>query len=298
MKTNKLIFAATAVVLVILAIFLFKEQPNPDDGRIVVGITDAAASIDSVSSILITVNKVEMEGSGGWVTVASSPKQYDLLDLRDSGDISLYAESDIKAGTYNQMRLMVSKVVVVANGVEKEAKLPSGELKIVGKFVVNKGKTSTVVVDFLADKSLHVTGIGEFIFAPVVKVESRSEANVEVSSGGVIAIIGGKIETDAVLGMDENGEIKSNFVLDPNARLDIVGGALKIMVQGESDASVKISSKSAVDAAIMGGYIDSALSVKFTTKDGKKVWRVIGTKTLFPKTVYVDAVTGAILGVE
>lgn len=295
---NKLIVGIIAVLLVVVGVYSFRQGPNPEAGRVVVGIKDAAASIDNVTSILITVNKVEMESSsGGWVTVGSMPKQYDLLKLRDSGAISLYADSNIKAGTYNQIRLHVSRVVVIANGEEKEAKLPSGELKIVGKFVVNVGKTSTVVVDFLADKSLHVTGIGEFVFAPVIAVESRSEANV-TTSGSAITIIGGKTDTSTTFGMDENGEIKSNFVLDQNARIDIVNGALKIMTAGETSSSIKVTAKSAVEAATMGGYIDIALSVKLTTKDGKTAWRVIGTKTLVTKIVYVDAVTGAILKVE
>ena len=58
MRKDKLVMIGGAGLLVVIVMFAFQKGPNPDDGRIVVGIKDAAASIDTVRSILITVNKV------------------------------------------------------------------------------------------------------------------------------------------------------------------------------------------------------------------------------------------------
>lgn len=299
MQIKRFLMGVGVVFLFAGALYFADKGPNPEEGRVVVGITDAAASIESVKAINIKIDKVEIESlSDGWVTIASSPKQYDLLKLRDSGDIILHARTSIPAGIYRQIKLTVGKVVIEANGSVRDAKMPVNQINIMSKIVVNKGRTSTVVVDFLADKSLHVTGIGEFVFAPVMDIESRSDANVETGSGGAITIIGGKTESDLNLGMNENGQIKTNFALSQNARIDIVGGALKIMTDGEGEPALKISAKSAVDAAMMGGYVDTALSIKFAQKDGKSAWRVYGEKALAPQTIYVDAVTGAIISVE
>ena len=89
-------------------------------GKIIFGITDAAASMSNISSVLITVDSAQIHSEQkGWIAVANEPKQYDLLALKQSGGIALIADTVVDMGTYNQVRLLVSKVVVVENGVQK-----------------------------------------------------------------------------------------------------------------------------------------------------------------------------------
>lgn len=224
------------VVVVALGALLLNQQKSAivtssydpkTQGKVIFGITDAAADMSGVSSVFITINKIEIYSAvNGWATVSNETKQYDLLALKQAGAVSLLANANVNAGTYDQVKLMVSKVAVVKNGVEQEAKLPSGELKIMGDTVVNADKTLTVVFDFIADKSLHITGNGKFIFAPVIKVKKTRDVSVELKSNNEITIMGGNQENDEDFGMDEKGEVKNNFELKGKLEIDGGGGIL------------------------------------------------------------------------
>ncbi|OGZ64025.1 MAG: hypothetical protein A3A98_03710 [Candidatus Staskawiczbacteria bacterium RIFCSPLOWO2_01_FULL_40_39] len=312
MENNKNIILTVVIVALIalaaLGVYYYNQEiPENGDsttngteqGKMILGITDAAASMENISSVWLTVNKVEIhDETKGWIVVSNETKQYDLLALKQSGAIALLATADIDAGTYNQVRIMVSKVVVVENGVEKEAKLPSKELKIVGRFVVNEDKTSTAVFDFLADKSLHVTGNGKIIFAPVIKLDSKSNADVQVKTNSEVTINGGRKEDEKTVGMDEKGELKVNFILDTKDGVDILGDVIKIMVKGESESNAKISANTAIDTAVDKGYLDVALSVKMTTQNNTKAWMVSGLKDLELKNILINASTGTVITAE
>ncbi len=219
-----------ALVIVALGVALFHlpvnksttSAPAAGQGKVVVGISDASTAIQGVSSIMLTVDTVEVQSAAqGWVTISSSSKQYDLLQLKQSGAVALLANANLHAGTYDQIRLTISKVLVTASGTVQEAKLPSGTLKIVGRIVVEEGKTATAVLDFKADKSLHATGNGKFILAPVVNLKTKSDASVEERSDDTLKINGGKNEDEVNVGMDEHGDTKDNFELDANAKIEI-----------------------------------------------------------------------------
>jgi hypothetical protein len=225
MNKNTTLYIVLIIVVVGLGVYFLNKPSayNPvTQGKVVLGVTDASADMTGVSSVVITVNKVAIHStSSGWVTISSGVKEYDLLTLKKSGVVSLLAQTNVTAGTYDQIRLNISKVVVVRNNVQTEAKLPSSELKIIGKIVVNADKTSTAVFDFMADKSLHATGDGKFIFAPVIRIEKTSDANVEVKMNDELSITGGNRENDEDVGMDEKGEVREDFELKGNLEIDV-----------------------------------------------------------------------------
>lgn len=199
-------------------------------GRAVFSVTDAAADMGTISKIEMTISGLEVHSvANGWVTVATAPRTYSLLELNERDESQLLAEADLQLGTYDQVRLQVDKVVVTAkDGAKSEAKLPSGEIKINTNLVVTSEGTSSVNFDFLADKSLHTTGSGDYIYAPVVKTETRSNSEISIESNGVVKIDGGKVESTETVGMDVDGAIKTNFEIG-NKKLDIgTDGKLKL----------------------------------------------------------------------
>jgi hypothetical protein len=216
------------LALVIASIFLAGCTQTPT-GRVLFAVSDAAADMGSVIGVSITVDSVEVQNDANqWVTVSSSPKTYDLLALKATGVQALLADVQLKEGTYNQVRLIISKVVVTdANGTH-DAKLPSNELKIVGRLVVDANSTSTAVFDFVADESLHMTGDGQYILAPVVRLETRNRANASVESDKSVRIEGGNVVSSDKYGMDANGEFGKGHMIPANADLTI-----------ESDGKVK-----------------------------------------------------------
>mgnify|MGYP001593710064 CR=1 FL=1 len=53
-----------------------------------------------------------------------------MLELKSQNSLAVLADTEVKAGIYDQVRLDISKVIVVDAQGEHEAKLPSSVLKI------------------------------------------------------------------------------------------------------------------------------------------------------------------------
>ncbi len=235
-------------------------------GSAVFAISDTAVDMGAVTSIKLTVDSVNVHAQGGaWTTVSSSAKTFDLLELRAKGTTQLMAQADLQAGTYDQMELNVSKVVVVDAKGEHEAKLPSGKLQIKGSLEVKPEATATANFDFLADQSLHVTGEGRYILAPVIQLETKADAKVtvheaDVKSNNEVVISGGTTTTSAQVGMDIEGNVDAGLRVTPDAVLSI--GASGKLVQLKGQALV-LGTVKAVDTA--NG------TVTVTTKGGSEL---------------------------
>lgn len=250
---KKIIWLIIIIIIIIAAVAIFGDNKggsssaqgtysNEDiasgKGRVIVGITDAAADMGSVTNIEVTVESVEVQSSAeGWVEVSDNAQTYDLLALKAENKTELFADAELDAGTYNQIRLNVSDVTVTTDdGEEAEAKLPSGTIKINGTVNVEEQSNTAVTADFLADQSLHVTGNGKFIFAPVVNVKSQSGANVTVDTDNGLSVQGGRVDANITVGMDARGAVKANAKINPNAAVEI-GDEGKINVSAGQGAS-------------------------------------------------------------
>ena len=221
-----LIFILLIAALISACSLQPQSQPSQStqEGRAVFTMTDDAANMDEVTSIKITVNSIKvLNESESWITVSNEQQTYDLLKLKSSGTQVLLAEYNLTPGTYNQIRLSISQIVVTDASGDHMAKLPSGELKIVGKLVINENSTSTVKFDFIVDESLHLTGNGTYIFAPVVKLETRQRANVDLRFRENVRISDGKIDDDRKEGMDIEGNFGEGYHINENSRLVIKG---------------------------------------------------------------------------
>ena len=241
MKRIVLVILLMSVLLLAVACTpqapLVKEQVTEEgmakaaenEGRVVFTITDAAADMGTVTSVMLTVDRVQVHNAAeGWVTVSSEQKTFDLLKLKAEASQELLADVDLKEGDYQQLRLDISNVVVVDDKGEHEAKLPSGELKIVGGFTVTANSTSTAAFDFLVDESLHVTGNGEYILAPVVKLETREDAEVEVKADKKVVIKGGKVKANLTVGMDVDGNVGVGLKIAKDAKVSLGKGKIAV----------------------------------------------------------------------
>lgn len=235
MKIINLLLALLLVVF--LAGCVQSSQQNTiENGRAVFLITDAAADMGTVTSVKITVDSVSAHSqTEGWVTVSSTPKTYDLLQLKAEGSKVLLADVTLKDGDYEQVRLDVSKVVVTDAQGEHEAKLPSGELKIVGNFSVKPNMTAAVTFDFIADESLHITGNGKYIFAPVVQLETHENADVEIKADSKVEIKSGNVKTNIKVGMDLDGNVGLGLGIPKNEDIIDVDGKLKLVIAQKVD---------------------------------------------------------------
>jgi len=180
----------------------------------------------SVTSIGVIVSSVSVHSAGsGWITVSSVPQAFDLMQLRSSGAQSLLADANLTSGKYDQIRLEISSVTVTDSSGSHTAKLPSGDLTIKGEFNVAANSTTSLSLDFLADKSLHVTGNGMYILAPVVHLQGKegSDIQIDASAKDNVKVRGGSARIDIQVGMDEKGEVGENLSIPADANITIGG---------------------------------------------------------------------------
>lgn len=207
---------------------------SKSQGRVIFALKDEFVSLDQIESILFTVKEMQVQNPAkGWITVMAEPKVYDLVKIYKSGTMEFLSEFYLDPGTYNQLRMVVGKVMIIKKGSAspEEAKLPSGELKIPARLQVVKGENSSVEIDILSEKSLHTATDGKYIFMPVVRIETRSNVTSFQVRQNLVTIIGGSAVYDASFGMDENGNAKDNYRLSPAAKLEITDDKIKIIPQ-------------------------------------------------------------------
>lgn len=234
-----------------------QASPPSANGQMIYTISDVASDMGAVARIDVTVSSIIMHRSGndwstGWATITSVPKTYDLIALKASGAQSLLADVNMTPGTYDQMRLSITSVMVTdSNGVHS-AKLPSGDLTIKGQFTVSANSTTHINLDFLADKSLHVTGNGQYILAPVIHLAEKNNAEVDSSNKMDVKVRGGRMHTDMEVGMNENGEMGEGMMISGNLNLSI-GDDGRIRVNEKKEDIIPYNSSLAVEGETCGG---------------------------------------------
>ena len=218
------------------------------DARVVFAVTDAAVNMNSVSSVEVTIDDVSVYSpSRGWVDVMDDEVVVDLMGLRELGRQVLLSDTDVEAGTYSQISMEVSDVVITDRGGEEDAVLVNDEFVFDAQLVAREGQTSSVLFDFLLDESLYAARDGEYVFVPAVQLQTRSGAQVDAASGDNVIIGGGTIGTDARFGMNIAGDVVEGFRLPANAVLDVNAvGLVEIVSGGQGMAGVNASGNQSV----------------------------------------------------
>ncbi|MGE5438197.1 MAG: DUF4382 domain-containing protein [Syntrophothermus sp.] len=168
-------------IMLILTTFMIAACSNSTDpgneGRIKINLVDAPATLDSV---IIDVVRVEVHktGSGeedGWIVVNEVNKKYDLLKLTN-GASAVLGDAPLAVGKYTQVRLVLgTDNYLYDNGVKYNLTVPSGQqtgIKLNHNFDIEADNLYEFYLDFNADKSINITGTGEYKLSPVIRIEA------------------------------------------------------------------------------------------------------------------------------
>jgi hypothetical protein len=150
--------------------------PVAGNGFLKIYMIDAPATIDSV---IICVSRVEVHQSGtdttsgNWFIINDSTRYFDLL-LLTNGASAVLGDTTLPAGHYTQIRLIICEgSYVIDNGVRHDLTIPSGMqtgIKLNHPFVIEDGKLYELFLDFNVDKSIIVTGNGEYKLKPTIRI--------------------------------------------------------------------------------------------------------------------------------
>lgn len=189
--------------------FLVMDPPPPD-----------------MAHIWVDVKNLEIHKAGGpWTTIAVDMEPFDLKGIVDMP--AFLADEIVDAGIYTQIRLDVESVIIEVGEEEPYvthiARVPSGNIKLVGCFDVAEGQETEITIDFNGEKSVNVTGNGEYIFKPVIKLLIPESAKPGDDQDD-------EVETLlAVLGQSEDGAI-AEISTDP---ADLETEAIHLQTTGD-----------------------------------------------------------------
>ena len=129
--------------------------------------------IDEAEEIWVTISEINVQKEDvGFITLWSVEKTYDLLKLREEKE--LIADVTLDEGKYTQIRLVVVSGRIVIDGDTHEMKVASSEVKIPFVFNVMEDGATKILLDFEADRSIHVVSAEQYILRPVIRVKSIS----------------------------------------------------------------------------------------------------------------------------
>jgi hypothetical protein len=164
-------------------------------GKLVVNVTDPPPP--DMDSVMVKVEKLEVHRAGGpWTTVAEDMEPFDLKVLEDREE--LLASAIVDPGIYTQIRLEIVSVTIWVDGQDYPAKVPSGNIKLVGSFEVVEGEETEVTLDFIGAQSVHVTGNGQYIFKPVIKLDIPESAKPGNGESETLSALLDQSETGAL----------------------------------------------------------------------------------------------------
>ena len=170
MRIMKIVVAA---LILIGAIFL-AGCINTEKGTLLLKITDAPGDLN-ISEALITISFVEVHIAAGgnnssaeWVTVINETQQFDLIMLENVTDI--LGSQTLEIGIYTQIRLHIDEALVTIDNVQYNLEIPSKTVKLVHQFIIEPEDTTTLILDFDIQDSVHKTGSDKYILQPTIQV--------------------------------------------------------------------------------------------------------------------------------
>ena len=149
--------------------------PAPNkNGELKLTMVDSPANYDAVNIVVTRVEVHMANDTSGWVVVNPVPHTYDLLQLVNGASVVL-GDTSLVPGHYTQIRLIIGDSSnVVVNGVPFPLIIPSGfqtGIKLNHEFDITAGNLYELLLDFNADRSIHLNGTGQYILDPVIRVE-------------------------------------------------------------------------------------------------------------------------------
>jgi hypothetical protein len=224
------------------AIMLFaigcSTSPDTSTGFLEVRMFDAP---DNYEQVNVFVERVEMNRAGSeenWQVVSEPEQQYDLLELTN-GNFEVIADAELETGTYNQIRLILSRENnnVVIDGQEHSLKIPSGSetgIKLNVNAEIVEGIRYVLLLDFVVNRSVVKTGQAPspgYILQPVIRAVSQAE------SGNIGGSVPGDAEALITAYLDDE-EITSTYADPETGSFLLVGldeGSYTVVIEPGSE---------------------------------------------------------------
>jgi hypothetical protein len=133
-------------------------------------------------------------------------------------------QTQLQTRNYDMVELNCSRVRVTNGSGTHEALMINSRLQMECMLEVQTNTMTTAHFDFMANESLHVTTDGQYVFAPVIAVQTRTQAEVQVRNNNEVDISGGTVRTNAQIGMNISGQMGEGLKIQTGTQLQISAG--------------------------------------------------------------------------
>ena len=211
------------------------------------------STTDEYQAVYVTIERIEVHigdgdvGGGKWLTVAEPEQTYDLLELVNGNQAAL-GFATLDTGHYTQMRLYIGDTPSLREGdahpyanyaidlddTVHELKIPSSAIKLVKGLDIIKDRTTGLILDFDAQRSVVKAGSsGQYLLKPTIKVLDTEE-NALIA--GVVDDADGPLEGAGVTAQAtdmENTEIMDPVLIHAGTLTDATGGYMLYLDAGD-----------------------------------------------------------------
>jgi hypothetical protein len=228
-----------------LTLFLACGGGDSGSGMATINVKLVDGPINGFSEINLNVQKVEIAGEAGWITLGTPNRTINLLSLTGGVSATLANGATVPAGHFTQMRLVLGSgnTIKLADGTVADLTTPSAMqsgIKLIVNFDVQPGTTKDVVIDFDAAHSIQVVQTGassKYILRPTIRaVDVLATGSISGTfTDGSGAALGGSEVTAQVLDASGNPTVvrRTSTGADGSYILDLlpVGGAYYVVAQ-------------------------------------------------------------------
>lgn len=170
-----------AIIVSLIGATIFSGCIQSGTGVLVLKITDKPGDLN-ITKAIINISQVKVHlstgawnesendtnATAGWIMVVNQSQTFDLIALQNVTD--LLGSVNLSAGWYTQIRLYIESVVLTIDGIEYDCEIPSNTVKLIRPFNISTNLTTTLILDFDVQESVHDTGNGKYMFKPTIKV--------------------------------------------------------------------------------------------------------------------------------
>ncbi|MEX2574663.1 MAG: DUF4382 domain-containing protein [Balneolaceae bacterium] len=208
-----------AIGAILMAVVLISYGCDTSDngetsyGAMEVWLHDDPADFEEVQIFIERIEINREEDSEGWITIGEPQQHFDLLELTN-GAYEVLGSEQLEAGTYSQIRLIVSREdnYVVENGEQKTLFVPGGSetgVKLNVHAEITEGIDYKLLLDFDADRSIVTPGQSgqpaDYLLKPVIRATSLAE------SGHIEGVISPAEARPAVYAISDSDTLSTTF---------------------------------------------------------------------------------------
>lgn len=190
-------------------------------GSFSLSITDAP--VDDAQQVVVTFTAVTLKPAEGEAVTLTldTPQSINLLDYQNGESVTLVEDEAVAAGDYAWIRLTLDQdgtYIVDSLGQEHDLTIPSSAqtgLKLNNSFTLAADETLAYTIDFDLRKSVHLTGTGEYIMRPTLRMVKDAEA----------ATLSGSVDSSLIATHCVDAEdIPAVYVFESGAPVDDMDG--------------------------------------------------------------------------